>query len=880
MLPEHKREAELQRLMHEEEMLPFDLMQGPLMRAMLLRLHDHEHVLLVTVHHIVFDGWSAGVFYRELSTFYTAFETGVAAALPDLPIQYADFAIWQRHWFQGEALERQFSYWRKQLADLPVLQLHHDHPRPLDETFRGAARFVFLPLDLSAQLRALSRAEGVTLFILLLATFQLLLSRYTGQEDIVLGTVVANRNVAEIENLIGFFGNTLVLRTDLSDNPRFCDLLKRVHEVALDAYTHQDLPFEKLVEEFQPKRDPSRHPLFQVVFTMYNALLEPLELTDLTLRPLARTSSVAKFDLAVHFEDTEQGVVGVFTYNISLFDSDTIERMIGHFQTLLTGIVADSACPIAGLPLLTPTERQRLLYEWNATRLPVPEKTCIHDLIQAQSECTPHAIAVIFEQMHFTFAALEQRAQQLGHYLQSLGVGPDVLVGVYLERSVEMIVALLGILKAGGAYVPLDSAYPQEHISYILQDTCVSVLLTQESLLTGLPPSGTTTVCMDSDNSLIAQQRVQSIRKEIVSENLAYVLYTSGTTGRPKGIAITHRSAVAFLYWAKNVFGTEERAGSLAALSLCFDLSVFEIFVPLRWCGCVIVRKNVLHLPLVSMQNVTLLSVVPSAMTELLRMDAIPSSVRAVILGGEPLSSTLVQQIYEQGAVQYVYNLYGPTECTIGTTYTMVARDEQKAPSIGQPLTNAQVYVVDRYLSPVPIGIVGELYIGGAGVCRGYLNRPELTADRFIPDPWSNEPGARLYKTGDLVRYRVDGQLEFVGRRDLQVKVRGFRIELEEIKCALLEHPAVQDAVVLIEDDASGDKRLIAYVVLDERQTCSRSDLRNYLKQRLPDYMVPAAFVPLKAMPLAANGKIDRRSLPRPMAGDRELRATYVRPRK
>jgi len=817
-LPEGEREVEVSRLANEEAQRPFDLARGPLMRATLLRLDEEEHVLLLTMHHIVGDGWSYGVFVRELTALYEAFNQGRPSPLPELPIQYVDFAHWQRQWFQGKVLEEQLAYWKQQLGDdLPVLELPTDRPRPAVQTFRGARQSAMLSKSLLEALRTLSRQEGMTVFMTLLAAFQTLLSRYANQDDIVVGSPIANRTRAELEGLIGFFVNTLVLRTDLSGDPSFRQLLGRVREMALRAYAHQDLPFEKLVEELQPERDLSRNPLFQVMFVLQNAPARALKLSGLTLRPLAVDSGTAKFDLTLFMFEGEDGLRARWEYNSDLFDAATITRMLGHFQTLLEGIIANPEQRISELPLLSDAERQQVLVEWNKTQTAYPRGSSIHELFEAQVERTPDTIAVGFEQEQLSYGELNGRANQLARYLQSRGVGPEVLVGIMMHRSVEMVVGLLGILKAGGAYVPLDSDYPQERLRFMLQDTTPPVLLTQARFLEGLPQSEAEVVCLDTDWKAIVQERTENLSGAAKAENLAYVIYTSGSTGRPKGVAIEHHSTVALLHWAREIFTPEQLAGVLASTSICFDLSIFELFVPLSWGGTVILAENALHLPtLPAAPRVTLVNTVPSAIAELLRMGGVPASVRTVNLAGEPLQTQLVQQLYEQGTIERVYDLYGPSEDTTYSTFAL--RSAKGRATIGRPIANTQTYVLDWRLQPAPIGVPGELYIGGEGLARGYLNRPELTAERFIRNPFSKEPAARLYKTGDMVRYLPDGNLEFLGRKDHQVKLRGFRIELGEIEAALNQHPAVEQAVVLAREDVPGDKRLVAYVVQNPEQ--------------------------------------------------------------
>jgi amino acid adenylation domain-containing protein len=885
-LPEAERDAEAQRLAIEEARRPFDLGRGSLLRATLLRLEDEEHVLLLTMHHIVSDGWSMGVFFQELSALYKALSTGKPASLPELPIQYVDFAVWQRGWLQGETLETQLLYWREHLAGAPpLLTLPTDHPRPPLPTYQGAYRSLELPQALSKSLKTLSHQEGGTLFMTLLAAFKVLLYRYTGQEDVLVGTPIANRTRTELEGLIGFFVNTLVLRTDLSGNPTFRELLGRVHEVALGAYAHQDLPFEKLVEELQPERDMSFSPLFQVMFVFQNAPRQPLELPGLTVSRWRVDFGTSKFDLTLSIVEEGERLRATLEYNTNLFDAGTIERMVEHYERLLEGIVADPDRSISSLPLLTEGERHQLLVAWNDTQTGYPSNLCIHQCFEAQAERTPDAVAVAFENQQLTYRELNQRANQLAHYLQSLGVGPDVLVGICVERSLEMVVGILGILKAGGAYLPLNPADPRERLGFMLEDAQAAALLTQECLVEKLPEYPGRILCLDTDWPAIAQASRDNPDSQVAADNLAYLIYTSGSTGRPKGVAVGHRSAVAFLEWAGRLF-KEDLAGVLASTSICFDISVFELFAPLRCGGKIVLVRDILDMPAVDeSRGVTLINTVPSAVAELVRVSELPVSVHTVNLAGEPFREGLAERVYRCGEVRKVFNLYGPTEDTVYSTFSLVPRGGKV--TIGRPISNTQIYILDHGLNLAPVGVPGEVHIGGDGLARGYHNRPGLTAERFIPNPLSGEAGARLYKTGDLARWLPDGSIEFLGRLDYQVKIRGFRIELGEIEAVLGQHPAVRETVVVAEEATPDDpstslrisKRLVAYVVPDQELIPTIEELRRFLREKLPEYMVPSAFVMLEALPLTSSGKVDRRSLPAPDQGRPAQERTYVGPR-
>lgn len=867
-----EREAECWRLATQEAVKPFDLAEGPLFRVVLMQLDETDFRLYWTFHHIIFDGVSFyNVLFPELAAIYKAFAAQQPSPLPKPAFQYADYAGWQRQRLQEEVLKPQLAYWKQQLADLPILQLPTDHPRPTIQTYRGARYCLALPQKLTESLKVLSQQEGVTLFMTLLSAFKTLLYRYTEQDDIAVGTVTSGRNHSELENICGFFLNTLVLRTDLSDNPSVKQLLQKVRKVTLNAYANEDLPFEWLVKELHPERQIS-NPLFQVAF-----ILEPqapeIDL-DWTFSQLDIHTGTTKFDLTMELDDQPEGIIGRIEYSTDLFDEATIIRMVGHYQTLLEGFVVDPEQSISQLPLLTAQEQQQFL-DWNKS----PLELCIHQLFEAQVVRTPNAVAVVFEDQQLTYQQLNNHANQLAHYRRKLGVKSETLVGVCLERSLEMIVGILGILKAGGAYVPLEPSYPQDRLHFLLKDAQVEILLTQKrlrstsDLIRKLP----LVICLDREREDIANESNKNPLNKTTINDLAYVIYTSGSTGVPKGVAIEHRNTVALLNWAKEIFTPDQIAGVLASTSICFDLSIFELFVPLSWGGKVILVENALHLPTLSPElNVTLVNTVPSAMNELVRINGIPNSVRIVNLAGEPLQNTLAQKIYQQETIEQVFNLYGPSEDTTYSTFALVKKGAKDIPSIGRPITNTQVYILTHHFQHVPIGVTGELYLGGAGLARGYLNRPELTAERFIHNPFSNDPNARLYKTGDLVRYLSDGNIEFLGRIDNQVKIRGFRIELGEIEATLTQHPQIQEIVVKVREDIPGDKRLIAYFVAAKQSVPSTTQLHQFLANKLPDYMIPSTFISLKNLPLTPNGKVDHNALPEPQKIQRKVNASYI----
>ncbi len=837
---------------------PFDLARGPLLRATLYRLADRDHLLLVSAHHIVSDGWSEGLLGLELSQLYGALSTGQPSPLAPLPIQPADFATWQRGWLTGAVLEAQLAYWRAKLAGAPAsLDLPADRPRPPVQSTLGRTLPFELPAELRAALEALARKEGVTLFMVMLAAFQALLHRYTGQDDIVVGAPIAGRGRPEIEPLLGFFVGTLVLRAQLGPDMAFRDLLAQVRETTLDAYANQDVPFEKVVEALSPPRDLSRSPLFQVMLILQNAPASPPRLGPVSMRRAEVERETSKFDLTLQLLQDGSGLSGLIEYSTALFDEERIARMAGHLRVLLEAVVADPSAPIARLPLLTEAERRRVVVEWNDTARPIAD-VCLHETVEAQVDRTPDATAVVFGQERVTYAELERRANRLANHLRTLGVGPEVLVGLCVERSVDLVVAILGILKSGGAYVPLDPAYPSSRLAAILEDSKAAVVVTEERARGSLPTLEVPAVRLDADRAVIDAASEARPASGVRGHNLAYTLFTSGSTGRPKGVAIEHRSPVALLGWARDVYGPSDTQGTLFATSMCFDLSIFEMFVPLSTGGEVILAQNALELPsLPARDEVTLINTVPSAMSELLRA-GVPSSVRTVNLAGEPLSNALAQQVYAVPTIARLLNLYGPTEDTTYSTFAEGRRETGLAPPIGRPLSNGTAYVLDRQRQPVPIGVPGEIYLGGAGLARGYLHRPDLTAERFVDNPFG--PG-RLYRTGDLGRFQPDGTLEYLGRIDHQVKVRGFRIELGEIESVLGSHPGVREVVVVAREDRQGDPRLVAYVT---GPGLSVDELRARARSKLPDYMVPAAFVVLEALPLNPNGKVDRKALPPP----------------
>jgi amino acid adenylation domain-containing protein/FkbM family methyltransferase len=822
--PESGREAEARRLLLENVRQPFDLSRDLMLRVMLLRLDEQEHVLLVVKHHIASDGWSSGIFWPELADLYRSVVSGRPCELSDLPIQYADFAVWQRNRLQGEFLDAQLSYWKKQLDGVEPLQLPTDRRRSATSTSPGARRSSTLPKGLSDGLKALSRQQGATLFMTLLAAFQTLLNRYTGQSDIAVGTPIAGRTRLEVEKLIGFFVNTLVLRTDCSNDPTFRELLGRVKQKAVDAYAHQEVPFEKLVEELQPERNIGGSPLLQVTFQLHNTPQTSIDLPGLTLSPIEVASGTAKFDLYLSMRDDADGLKATLDYRTDLCDAATIDRMLGHLQVLLEGIVADPDRPISALPLLTEPERHQLLVEWNDTKRDYPKDKCIHELFEEQAEKTPDAIAVVFEGQQLTYRELNNRANQLAHYLQNLGIGPEVRVGICVEQSMEMIAGLLGILKAGAAYVPLDPSYPQERLAFMLEDAQVRVLLTQQKFLSSIGHQSV--VCLDRDWQEIVQESTENSTQFVSQQNLAYVIYTSGSTGKPKGVAVEHRQLINYLVSIIERLDLTTQKSFATVSTLAADLGNTVIFSSL----CTGAALHVMSQDRIadadamadyfSHHAIDCIKIVPS---HLAALQSVPRPERVLprqllILGGEASDVEWVKRLATLAPGCRIVNHYGPTETTVGVMTYAVNIDSlpNGLPQLplGRPIANTQIYILDEKLIPVPIGVAGELYIGGQGLARGYLNRPELTAEKFIHNPFSAEPGARLYKTGDRARYLADGNIEFLGRIDNQIKLRGYRIEPGEIEAALKQHPEVREAVVLDRPGTDGGKQLAAYLVV------------------------------------------------------------------
>ena len=883
--PEGDRTAEVRRLAAQEARRPFNLLEGPLVRAVLVRLGKEEYVLIMLMHHIVTDGWSIGVFTHELESLYSAFSAGLPSPLSDLPIQYADYAAWQREWLQGGILETQLAYWKKQLSgNLPILQLPTDRPRPTVQTNNGSIQNFHLSEGILKKLRDLSFHHGVTLYVTLLAAFKTLLFRYTGQTDFAVGSPIANRNRSEVEGLIGLFVNNLVLRTNLSGDPVFTELMERVREVTLDAYAHQDVPFEKLVEVLNPARDMSHSPLFQVMFAFQNFSRPTLELQGLTLTSEMINVGASMFDLTVYMQEAEGGLSGIVEYNTDLFNPETIMRMIGQFEMLLESITRNPEQRISKLALLTAEERRKLLVEWNATRTQYPADKPLVNLFEEQVDRTPESTAVICAGKRLTYAQLNLRANQMAHHLRTLGAGPGSIIGICTDRSIDMVVGVLGILKTGGAYTPLDPHFPEDRIEFMLQDSSSGILITQSNIRERFGRFSGRIVCMDSDMDsdweMISKEKYSNPTPLASPDDLAYVIYTSGSTGKPKGVQISHRALVNFLCSMRNEPGLTETDTLLSVTTMSFDIFGLELFLPLITGAKVVIAERDDTLDgsrlskLLEEHKVSVMQATPSTWRLLIESGWSGGDALKVLCGGEAFPSELVGPLMERCAE--LWNLYGPTETTIWSTVYRI-KSQQEIILIGRPIANTQIYILDSSLQPVPTGVVGELFIGGDGLARGYLNRPELTAEKFVAHPFREITGTRIYKTGDLARYRSDGEIECLGRIDHQVKLRGFRIELGEIEARIKDLKAIKNCVVVLREDRPGDQSLVAYFLARENCAVLLPDVRNHLQSMLPDYMVPQHFVELISIPLTPNGKVDRKALPEPDV-DQAPKENYVAP--
>jgi amino acid adenylation domain-containing protein len=914
----HWSEDQLRQRVYEEGHRPFNLEQGPVLRITLFRLASAHAVLALAVHHIAVDFWALDILVEELGLLYVAEISGEPVSWPEPEqgegtYQFREYVKWQTAMLQGPEGEQLWDYWQHELSgELPMLQLPLDHPRPPVQTYNGATCKFSISDAVSRRLRDIANAQRTTPYTVLLAAFQLLLYRYSHQEDILLGTTALGRSRPELERVIGYLANPVVLRANFAGNPTFKDFLARARQGIIGALEHQDFPFPLLVERLQPRRDPAYSPLFQVLFIWdkmraYDTqtggparLSRQNQILPLQLEPFIYGQLGAPFDLSLTIFEMGQSLVADFHYNVDLFETETIERMGAHFQTLLAGIAASADQHILSLPLLTQQELQQLLVTWNDTQRDYPRQATLHQLIEQQVQHTPEAIAVTFEGGALTYEELNRRANQLAHNLRATGIGPGMRVGVCMERSLEMVVGLLAVLKAGAAYVPLDPGYPRERLAYMLEDAQVSVLLTQTALLERLPRHTAAMICLDTFWASERSEAETNPDSAVQPDNIAYMIYTSGSTGKPKGVLNTHRGIVNRLYWMQQQYGLTEQDHVLQKTPFSFDVSVWEFFWPLLSGARLVVARPGGHqdtaylASLIADQHITTLHFVPSMLQAFLLEPDLERcrSLKRVFCSGEALPFDLQERFFARFPDVELHNLYGPTEAAVDVTYW--ACQPGQAVTIGRPIANTQLYILDEAMQPVPIGVAGELYIGGVGVARGYLNRPELTAEKFVPDPFSQHPGARLFKTGDLARYRPDGAIEFLGRVDYQVKIRGFRIELGEIEAVLMQHPAIKEAVVTAREDTPGNKRLVAYIVpalaqpaagplvvqlMPQEAGLTVEELRLFLKDKLPYYMLPAAFLFLSSLPLTPNGKVDRKSLPAPDATRPELESAFVAPR-
>ena len=879
-LPDDQRWHEATRFVEHEACLPFDLEKGPLARFALIKIRPDDHVLVLTMHHIIGDQWSFGVIGKEFAFFYNAFCRGETPSARPLPLQYADYAVWQRRCLSDEWLSTQADYWQKKLAGLSRLSLPTDHPRPVVQTFSGSQCVLELPASLIERVRQFSVERNATVFMTLLACFQILLSRYSSQTDVAVGSPIANRTQSAVESIVGSFVNTLVFRADLSGDPPFEDMLEQVRETALEAYANQDFPFDKLVEIMGSSRDHSSPPLVQVLFNLANAPIGEINVHGLSWVPFEAETRTSQFDLSLTIE-TEIARKAYLTFNTDLFERQTAERMLGQYKVLLHSALADPQARLSELSMLTESERRLLLREWNCTERDYPQSECFPQMFEEQVERTPGAVALSMEQQTVRYGELNSRANQLARYLKTLNVEPGVTVGICLERSLEMVIALIAIQKAGGTYVPLDPEYPPARLRFMGEDAAVAIVLTSEGLYDRFDSQACRIVCLDRAQHRIAQEAGHNLPPTATSHDLAYIIYTSGSTGQPKGVEISHRSLMNFLCSMRRELGCSAQDVMVSVTTLSFDIAGLELYVPLLVGARVEIASRAVARDgrelrrLCEAVRPTIMQATPTTWRMLIEAGWSGSDRLTGLCGGEPLSTDLAAALLDRCAT--LWNMYGPTETTIWSTMAKIERADQEI-TIGRPIANTETYVLDKFLQPVPVGVSGELYIGGHGLARGYCRRPELTQERFVPHPFSSEPQARLYRTGDLVRYRPDGSIVYLGRVDNQVKIRGFRIELGEIEAVLSCHPSVRQVVATAWEDKKGLKHLTAYVVCKEGQLRSSVELRSYARAALPDYMTPSFIVFLEAIPLTVNNKIDMRALPDPTL-NLSAESVHVEPR-
>ncbi|HEX7239101.1 MAG TPA: amino acid adenylation domain-containing protein, partial [Longimicrobiaceae bacterium] len=877
------REIEARRLASEDAARPFDLARGPLLRVALLRVSEGEDALLVNMHHIVSDGWSIAIFFGELSVLYSAFAGGAPSPLAELPVQYADFAVWQRARLSGQALEAQVGYWRERLDGAPpLLEIPTDRPRVPGQAARGGTHPFALSAEATRGLRALSRREGATLFMTVLSAWQALLGRYAGQEDVVVGSPIAGRTRTEVEGLVGFFVNMLAMRADLGGDPTWAELVGRTRGAALGAYAHQDVPFERLVDELAPERSLTHAPLFQVTFVLDRAEEGPPRLGELGVEPFGTGEAVAKYDLDLSLADDGETLSGGLTYAAALFDPVTVARMAERLERVLEALSDGPGARVSEVSLLSGAERSEVVEAWNRTERPFPREVCIHELFEAQVRARPDAPALVWVEERLSYAELDARANRLAHHLGALGVGPESRVGVLLERGLELIVSILAILKAGGCYVPLDPGYPDERLALMLADSDARVLLSRDGRADALAAGGELRVVrLDEAADAVASQPTEAPRSGAAAENLAYIVYTSGSTGRPKGVMVGHGHVVQLVVETDYVrLGPGDRVAQASNAS--FDALAFETWgALLNGATLVGIGRDELLSPaalrsVLREEGITTLYQTTALLNQLSREEPdIFSPVREVLFGGQAVDADSVRRVLRAGGPRRLLHMYGPTETTAWCSWAEVEEVAEGALTVGvgRPTGNQRIYILDATLQPVPVGVPGEAYVGGAGVVRGYLDRPGLTAERFVPDPYAVEPGTRMYRTGDKLRWKADGTLEFIGRLDEQVKIRGFRIEPGEVESVVAAQAGVREARVVVREDEPGEKRLVAYVVGE----VEGAELRAQLRESLPEYMVPSAVVVLERLPLTPVGKLDRKALPAPEYGSGEGR--YEAPR-
>jgi len=882
---------------------PFDLAKGPLLRVLLLRLlpdeapHNAlpEYYLVFNMHHIISDGVSIGLLIEEFSTLYSAGVRGEKATLPALPVQYADFALWQRKWLQGKLLEQQAAYWQEKLSGAPpLLELPTDRPRPAHQSFRGKTLDFIVDREIARKVAHFSQQHKATPFMMLLSAYALLLHRYSRQHEILIGTPIAGRAQPEVERLIGLFINTLVMRVSLADNPTVAELVEQVRQTALDGYAHQDLPFERLIDLLQLERNRSYNPVFQVMFAMQPTDPDQLRLAGLVLDPLDIETGMAKFDLNLMMRESAKGLQGSLEYNSDLFDEKSAQQMVNHFQNLLCAMAENPTANVATLPMLAPSERRQLLVDWNETGMAYPDTQCLHQLIEAQVERTPDARALLDASsgLELTYRELNERANQVAHRLQSLGVNPDDLVALSVERSARLLIGLLGILKAGAAYVPLDPAFPKSRLTLMIEDADVALLLTESCFADDWADITVPTLYLDSVGDEVGEfagQPTHNPTSGVTADHLAYVIYTSGSTGKPKGVELRHQSVVNFLCSMQQTPGIGDSDSLLAVTTISFDIAVLELYLPLISGATVILADEEMSADperlMRFLPQATLMQATPATWQMLLLAGWRGQPDLRMLVGGEALPVNLAEQLLRCG--RELWNLYGPTETTVWSALQKVGSAElstetpsalERAVSIGRPIGNTQLYILDEHQQPLPVGVPGELYIGGTGLARGYRHLPTLSAEKFIPDPFMPSNGQRrLYRTGDLARYRFDGTIDYLGRIDNQVKIRGFRIELGEIESVLALHEQIQQAIVVAQDEHAGGKRLVAFLLAD-LPIPAGDELRAFLRTKLPEYMLPALFVPLDAFPLTPNGKVDRRALMQMNTGEITVSVPYVAP--